>query len=289
MLTLKEVSMKKYKPFIFLSIITLIFIFGVAATCSLCGVPIDIGETDETEYIEAKEDSTDKVEEETAVSKEKEGTEETAEDISSEEMIVKDTAEPGSEEDREGGEESEPSDEPDTVDDEMLAEAEIFGDGGDWETVVTLYPTDSSGFIVTDGPRVIDQGVFVVGDDKTDRHIYSYMSFFLGDIMDVEIRSATLHIENISEIYGAREYGPLQIDISWTAEVVELVPTEGGLTEIHSSNPVLKDTVNYIKSTGYRYFAMTVELVGVMEGRSNNGIADQFSFPIDDVRLVVSY
>ena len=48
--------MKKRKIFIVLSIITLILFFAVAATCNFCGVPIDVGETDETED-EAKDDS----------------------------------------------------------------------------------------------------------------------------------------------------------------------------------------------------------------------------------------
>ena len=51
--------MKKNKLFTFLSIITLILIFGVAATCNLCGAPVTIGETGETEDLEDKE-KTDK-------------------------------------------------------------------------------------------------------------------------------------------------------------------------------------------------------------------------------------
>jgi hypothetical protein len=41
--------MKKNKLFILLSIITLIFIFGIAATCNLCGTPISIGKTEITQ------------------------------------------------------------------------------------------------------------------------------------------------------------------------------------------------------------------------------------------------
>jgi len=52
--------MKKNKFFIFLSIITLIFIFGVAATCNFCGIPISVGETDKTEE---KEETTDETKE----------------------------------------------------------------------------------------------------------------------------------------------------------------------------------------------------------------------------------
>jgi hypothetical protein len=40
--------MKKNKLFIILSIITIVLIFGVAATCTLCGTPVTIGETDGT-------------------------------------------------------------------------------------------------------------------------------------------------------------------------------------------------------------------------------------------------
>jgi hypothetical protein len=47
--------MKKNKLFTFLSIITIIFVFTVAATCNLCGAPITIGETEVTDE-EAKRD-----------------------------------------------------------------------------------------------------------------------------------------------------------------------------------------------------------------------------------------
>jgi hypothetical protein len=40
--------MKKNKLFIILSIITIVLIFGVASTCTLCGTPVTIGETDGT-------------------------------------------------------------------------------------------------------------------------------------------------------------------------------------------------------------------------------------------------
>ena len=41
--------MKKNKIFILFSISTLIFIFGLAATCNLCGTPITVGEEDTTQ------------------------------------------------------------------------------------------------------------------------------------------------------------------------------------------------------------------------------------------------
>ena len=47
--------MKKNKLFIILSIITIIVIFGVGSTFTLCGTPISIGETDET-VTEAEQD-----------------------------------------------------------------------------------------------------------------------------------------------------------------------------------------------------------------------------------------
>jgi hypothetical protein len=55
--------MKKNKLFIFLSIIIIILVFGVAVSCNLCGAPVTIGETDETEEktkgdTEGKQDTT---------------------------------------------------------------------------------------------------------------------------------------------------------------------------------------------------------------------------------------
>ena len=51
--------MRKNKVFIFLSIIALIFIFGIAVTCNLCGTPIEIGETEDTSVELTEEDKTD--------------------------------------------------------------------------------------------------------------------------------------------------------------------------------------------------------------------------------------
>jgi hypothetical protein len=52
--------MKKNKLFILLSIVTMILIFGVAATCSLCSTPVSLGDTDENEAKEAKDGTEDR-------------------------------------------------------------------------------------------------------------------------------------------------------------------------------------------------------------------------------------
>jgi hypothetical protein len=52
-----EVNMKKNILYIFICIITLILFFGIAASCNFCGIPIEVGEMDETEDTASKEET----------------------------------------------------------------------------------------------------------------------------------------------------------------------------------------------------------------------------------------
>jgi hypothetical protein len=55
-----EVNMKKNILYIFICIITLILFFGIAASCNFCGIPIEVGEMDETEDTASKEETDNK-------------------------------------------------------------------------------------------------------------------------------------------------------------------------------------------------------------------------------------
>jgi hypothetical protein len=181
MLTFKEANMKKNKLFIFLSIIILILIFGVAATCNLCGVPIDIGEATEASVEYVEEDIT--THEQSSQSEQTQG-----EPVQSENQ-TEEVAE------HEG--ESEPEEASGVTENYIVFNGDV----------------NKSGTLLQD-TGVIDFGNDYIryGDDYQDKIYKGYLSFDISDIStleDVTIKDAEIIIDLIEpyeEPWEASDY-----------------------------------------------------------------------------------
>ncbi len=266
--------MKKRKIFIVLSIITLILFFAVAATCNFCGVPIDVGETDETEE-EAKEDSGGKSTSATTASQGGSGT--------------TDADEPPADE---PSADEPPADEPPA--DEPSAD-EPIGEGGGSATVYTLdLDKKLCGYVTEDG-SVHERTIFI-GDTASDQAAKAYLSFDIGDLPAGPYIDASLSITGIAAavdptfadqlIIKVFDYGDVLTSGAFAEGGDHLAAfSTAGLTSINVSSDNLKTLIERKKSEGKNYFQLKF---GLDDYSDNDGTADLFAFPLDNAVLRVT-
>jgi hypothetical protein len=215
-LPLREVSMKKNKLFIFLSIITIVLIFGVAATCNFCGVPIEIGEIEETTSEVSVEES--RVEQTQQESPEQA---ETAEEVAEPETET----EPDSE--SEGGE---------------IDVVEIIPR----EEIVLHLESSLSGHIIEEGVVYIE--TIVIGDNHADKQIKSYLSFPLEILWDADIVSARMGSSDFAFVGDIAEFGDIVIESCDYEENLEY--EDFNISGTHIISLPAADTSNIVFSNG---------------------------------------
>ena len=185
--------MKKNKLFILLSIITLILIFTVAATCNLCGAPVTIGETAKTtEENSTNSSGSDKssTEEGNSVSQDNGDTTETTEDISDENGVDADAEEGNIDENVEQGQDE-------------------VGDGEQDQVVIAIYEAVLSSEYSGSVPQSMKDGSYdntdmqrlIVGEyDSQDWTSQAFLTFSHSQLSSENalITGATLFIDFIA-------------------------------------------------------------------------------------------
>ena len=159
--------MKKNKLFVFLSLVTAVLIFGVAATCNLCGTPIQIGETT---------DAIDEVDEEESSGSTGDGSQATA----TEEQQDGQTGDTG-QEITEETDQSESVEEIDSEDDQEVPEEEGM-EVSQEPTIVTLNPVvGETGCVSADRSQVVTFYI-LVGHSEDGKHYRGYVSFDISNL-----------------------------------------------------------------------------------------------------------
>ncbi|MBC8386442.1 MAG: hypothetical protein H8E13_00070 [Actinobacteria bacterium] len=175
--------MKKKKMFIFLSMIIIICLFGVAASCNLCGVPIEIGDTSDTNTDTSEKDISESTRQTTSPTEDdgqqteqtSQADQETTSDTDQEDSGEDGDGEDGDGEDGDGEDEMEDIPEP---------------------TIVTLSPVrDETGCVSADG-SLVNRSEILVGHSENGNDYRGYISFDISDLSGKTIDFASLKLQN---------------------------------------------------------------------------------------------
>jgi len=164
--------MKKNKLYILLSIFIIIMIFGTAASCNFCGIPIKVGEVEEDKTEVSIKDTGE------VISEEKE---ETGEEVK-EENITEEDSELQVEESEEEN------------DEEVLEEETVEEAIPKTTTVQTkLYPSDVGHIIQhAASPNVVNTVNVIIGDSSSNTDIRGFFAFDVSSLSGTQIITASL-------------------------------------------------------------------------------------------------
>ena len=259
----------KKKYFLFISILTLVILFGTAATCNFCGINLT---TDTTATTTTESDSS-----ETVVESNEETTSETT----------------GKEQEEETTATDEETTEAEATETEETEE-EIIGEGSGEGAVFTPdVDKNLSGYIVKDGPVITR--VVLVGDTASNKETKGYISFDISELLNSRVVSVELKISNIVAAVDPTFADQLNIkvynygnsldisDFAVGGDLLASIPT-AGLTSINISSNNLKDLMNKSITGGTGYFQLKL---GLSTPSDNDGIADMFGINLDNAKLTV--
>ena len=275
--------MKKNKLFILFSIITLIFIFGLAATCNLCGAPITIGGTDEAEAMEAKEDSVDK--EIIDSNSSQEGTD----SIQESEASGENTAEGSSEDDLQEGEA------PDNNEGQEQPQEEI-----EEQQIIKPAIYEETGTVIENMDTFITDNV-VLGDNDSNAGMAGFISFDISELSNATVSDAILVINKFypsgdisfynSLFIGSYDWGdglPGGNDLFGAATKIQSYEITPQIVEgIYCSNVVLLEEVQKAIDGGKSKFRLKVTLTGDTTDKDN--IQDSIMTMWTDLALNIWY
>jgi hypothetical protein len=284
--------MKKNKLFVILSIITLILVFGVAATCNLCGAPIQIGETDESDVaadkVTKKEEKSGQEQSSQAGQAQQESSQQTQQAEEAEEPGDESGGELIDEPDPESGEgpiddpaDEEPTDEEDT-DLSIVEMEEVMIE----DAINIRADYDNSGFVREDEDW--EAGIFFIGDDINNLNYKSFISFnirFFGDYSEVIVNQAELMlgIGGTHGIIGSLPFGYANNLIIKYYEYDDLDPgdyagggthlrtfpisevAESNILSFSSSAPLLVSTIQQAIDTEKPWYQLKLEVDGMSD------------------------
>ena len=286
--------MKKNKLFIFLPIITTILIFGLAATCNLCGAPISIGETDSTKDTILEKNVTDN-------SMQSEDTSDTSASGSQGEVIGDSTEDTGEESEIVDNDENQnqPQDEgehsfAEEVEPEIVT-PEIQ------ETEFFLPVVENECGVLYLGHGMTPGRAPGAGDSWNDKSEMGFISFDISMLSDATINEAILEMDGgihgdpsffnkfwINSIY----WGPISIsDVSsdilkGEGIIIEDYPSDGSC-DINCSNPKLKEEIQkYINESKPR-FQLRIHFSGPYT--DSDGADDEWYYLFDNIKLKIIY
>lgn len=275
--------MKKNKLFITISIITFVFISGMAATCNFCGIkPTEettSTESFEAEYESAQEEGERTTTEETEVA-EKPVAEEPAEESVAEEPAEEPVAE-------------EPAEE------ESIEEVEPAGEAGPSEGVRSMLPESSmSGYILNESTPVITKNLRVVrmGDSDTNKQYKGYLTWDIADLHGTTVIDAEVNF------YGMEEYNDPSfaqyLDVKFflygnldatdfAIGGVSLARIPVSLTSYSISGDTLNNELQKVLDNPEQdYFQLKL---GLSSASDNDGVSDCIFVFKDQSELIVDY
>ena len=272
-LTYMEVSMKKNTLLIFISMIILVCLFGLAASCNLCGVPIEIGEasdkTGESTKEGSKEDAKTQVEH---TQQETTGQTQPAEEQTQQESEIEDAG---------GVDEEEP---PATETNRINIDGSI------------------SGYVKTVGVSGDIGGIIYTGNDE-DYHSYisALMSFPISDLRGVEVVDAQLEIADIRKFGEPQEFAREFIFVScyygdklgnvfdnWQEGIpLSYYPIENvGDSLVLSNELLISEVQNFIDNDERDWFQISVTIVPPIDEDTEK---DGYRFMLEGLFLQVEY